>query len=42
MSEAPRIDTSDRHPGILIARGDWTLAHAGAMLALIESAPGSA
>lgn len=42
MSEAPRIETSDRHPGILIARGDWTLAHAGRMLDLIDEAPASA
>lgn len=42
MSEAPRIDTSERHPGILSARGDWTLANAAQLLALIESAPASA
>ena len=42
MSEAPRIETSERHPGILIARGDWTLAHADTMLALIDEAPASA
>ena len=34
MSEAPRIDTSERHPGILSARGDWTLANAAQLLAL--------
>ena len=42
MSQGPRIETSERHPGILIARGNWTLAHAGEMLALIEKAPESA
>lgn len=42
MSEAPRIETSERHPGILIARGDWTLANARRMLELIEQAPESA
>ncbi|WP_374601251.1 MlaE family ABC transporter permease [Arenimonas sp.] len=42
MSQAPRIETSERHPGILIARGNWTLAHAGEMLELIDQAPASA
>lgn len=42
MSERPSIENSDSHPGILVARGDWTLAHADTMLALVESAPESA
>ena len=39
MSQAPSMETSDRHPGILRARGEWTLAHADAMLALLAAAP---
>lgn len=39
MSEAPRIETSERHPGILRACGEWTLAHADEMLALLAAAP---
>ena len=42
MSERPSIENSESHPGILVARGDWTLAHADTMLALVESAPESA
>jgi len=42
MSERPSIEDSESHPGILVARGDWTLAHAGTMLALVERAPESA
>ena len=42
MSERPSIESSESHPGILVARGDWTLAHADAMLDLVERAPESA
>jgi phospholipid/cholesterol/gamma-HCH transport system permease protein len=42
MSEAPRIENSETHPGILVASGDWTLANAATMLALLEAAPESA
>ena len=38
MSQGPRIETSERHPGILIARGDWTLAHAAALRGEVERA----
>ena len=39
MSQQPSIEPSQRNPGILRARGEWTLAHAERMLALVESAP---
>jgi phospholipid/cholesterol/gamma-HCH transport system permease protein len=42
MSEQPSIEHSQSHPGILVASGDWTLANAAAMLALLEAAPASA
>lgn len=42
MSGRPSIENSERHPGILVARGDWTLSHADAMLALVDRAPESA
>jgi phospholipid/cholesterol/gamma-HCH transport system permease protein len=42
MSERPSIQPSSGDPGILVARGDWTLAHADVMLALLRQAPGSA
>ena len=42
MSETPSIEPSERQPGILVARGDWTLAHAATLLALLEAAPESA
>jgi phospholipid/cholesterol/gamma-HCH transport system permease protein len=42
MSERPSIENSESHPGILVARGDWTLAHADTMLALVDGAPESA
>ena len=42
MSERPSIDHSESHPGILVAGGDWTLANAAQMLALLDQAPESA
>ena len=42
MSETPSIEASERQPGILVARGDWTLAHAATLLKLLESAPEAA
>jgi len=42
MSERPSIENSDSHPGILVAGGDWTLANAQALLALLAAAPESA
>lgn len=42
MSERPSIEDSSTHPGILVARGDWTLANAEAMLTLLERAPEAA
>ena len=42
MSERPSIDHSDSRPGMLVASGDWTLANATQMLALISEAPDSA
>jgi phospholipid/cholesterol/gamma-HCH transport system permease protein len=42
MSQPPSIEPSERHPGILVARGDWTLAHADALLDLLASAPDTA
>jgi phospholipid/cholesterol/gamma-HCH transport system permease protein len=42
MSERPSIEDSHTHPGILVASGDWTLANADTMLALLERAPDSA
>jgi phospholipid/cholesterol/gamma-HCH transport system permease protein len=42
MSERPSIQPSPRQPDILVARGDWTLANADAMLALLRQAPDSA
>jgi phospholipid/cholesterol/gamma-HCH transport system permease protein len=42
MSEAPSIEDSASHPGVLVASGEWTLAHSERMLALLEAAPESA
>ena len=42
MSQRPSIEDSLTHPGILVASGDWVLAHADTMLALLERAPDSA
>ena len=42
MSERPSIEPSKRLPGILVASGDWTLANARDMLALLKAAPESA
>lgn len=42
MSPPPSIEHSDSHPGILVASGEWTLAQAPQMLALLEQAPVSA
>lgn len=42
MSQPPSIEPSERQPGILVARGDWTLAHAATLLALLEAAPDAA
>ncbi|MFY2763655.1 MlaE family lipid ABC transporter permease subunit [Arenimonas sp. MALMAid1274] len=42
MSERPSIEPSDSHPGILVASGDWTLAHAPRLLELLEAAPDQA
>ncbi|GAB2497410.1 MlaE family ABC transporter permease [Arenimonas alkanexedens] len=42
MSELPSIEPSERQPGILVARGDWTLANADTLLKLLEAAPEAA
>jgi len=42
MSETPSIEPSSTHPDILVASGEWTLAHSGRMLELLEAAPESA
>ena len=42
MSDAPSIETSDSHPGVLVAAGEWTLANSARMLELLRSAPASA
>jgi len=42
MSNPPTIEPSESHPGILVAGGDWTLANAERMLALLRAAPESA
>ena len=42
MSERPTIEHSPTHPGVLVASGDWILANAGDMLALLRAAPESA
>jgi phospholipid/cholesterol/gamma-HCH transport system permease protein len=42
MSQRPTIEDSESHPGILVASGDWTLANAEHMLALLRKAPESA
>ena len=39
VSNSPQIAPSQREPDILRATGDWTLAHATEILALIERAP---
>lgn len=42
MSERPSIEPSDSHPGVLVASGEWILAHSQEMLALLERAPDGA
>ncbi len=42
MSEVPSIEPSDSQPDVLVARGEWILAHSQTMLALLERAPESA
>lgn len=42
MSDAPSIEPSDSHPGVLVAAGDWTIAHSARMLELLDAAPESA
>jgi phospholipid/cholesterol/gamma-HCH transport system permease protein len=39
MSEAPSIEPSDSHPGVLVASGEWTLGHSSRMLQLLDEAP---
>lgn len=39
MDPTPRIEASEREPGRLHAAGEWTLANAEAMLALLKQAP---
>src|SRR6478735_1269606 len=39
MSEQPSIEPSDSQPDVLVARGEWILAHSQTMLALLERAP---
>ncbi len=39
MDPTPRIEASTREPGRLHAAGEWTLAHAEAMLALLKQVP---
>ncbi len=42
MSERPSIEPNARQPDILVAKGDWILANAADLLALLKRAPESA
>ena len=37
MTRPPSIETSRSHPGVLVAGGDWTLAHSDRMLDLLDA-----